>query len=112
MTSSESATTASSEMRWTSVILYIVSRTLTLIMTMKWKPCGGVASMKTSECSTQKHHFPTTTLNGKESMTPEIATGTERGNETTVRGSGDSVRGRENGRGSGCGAKRSGRGTV
>lgn len=38
-----------------------VTRTLILIMTMKWRHCGEVANMKTSECSTQRLLFPTTT---------------------------------------------------
>lgn len=37
-----------------------VIRILILTMTMKWRPSGEVASMKTLECSTQKLLFPTT----------------------------------------------------
>lgn len=38
-----------------------VTHMLILTMTMKWRPSGEVASMKTSECSTQKLLFLTTT---------------------------------------------------
>lgn len=82
-------------------------------MTMKWRPYGGAASMKTSECSTQKLLFLTTTLSVNVSATLGSVTGTERGSEITVRGSAGRERGRENGsaRRRGCDGKKSGRET-
>lgn len=45
-----------------NVLPSAVTHTMIHTMTMKWRPFGEVASMKTSECSTQKLLFLTTTV--------------------------------------------------
>lgn len=71
--------------------------------------------MKTSECSTQKPLFLTTTVSANVTVTLESGTGIERGRGITARGSGGRERGSESGsvsvRRRGCGGKKSGRGT-
>lgn len=82
----------------------------TLIMTMKWKPCGEEANMRTSEYSTQKRLCLTITRIGNVSVTPESGTGTESG--ITESGSGDSESGSASVKENGCGAKTSGSETA
>lgn len=80
----------------------------TLIMTMKWKPCGEEANMRISECSTQRRLFRTITRIGNVSVTLESVTETESVSGITGSGSGVRESGSESVRERGCGAKTSG----
>lgn len=84
----------------------------THIMTMKWKPCGEEANMRTSECSTQRLRFLTITRIVSVSETLESGTGTESGSGITGSESGDSESGNASESESGFGAKTSGSETA